>query len=1417
MRTIPGWAVVWVAESRGLSSVGSQRTRRHLGSSRPSIIRLLSLGHMDSDDGADFAALAALAAGPCVALVGPSAAPSGDDDLEDLQGLVAVAAAVVPRGRFEHRSWAHARNARAGKALKRALREASDATAAEANARNSWLIDVAHGGHGAVASRRLDPATRALLKVAMACRRTIRGNSTAIVAQARAAATVAAFVLAAQRSEVDACFSESGRSPEGRGSTDARLACAKGSSQRVHTFSWQWDETTQRMRVPNRPGGKRRRFSSACTSMQVMMQHASAHTALVQSGRVVENSMPYFMRALVLEQTKADHLLEGLMRSCPLPLDDPLAMAPYASSCDWFLLTLTTDRASVNYSVCLWFFSCLARLPRHVVGHMEPCSAHSIHLVKGRNSVGKEVASALNTFSNLLRQFRFNDALQAVIRDRICASLQVRCAQRPKFLAVRGESLLRALFGDASSPQHRRAPRGEKRTSEFYQAAEAFVKHVDIDLGATPALVHWCWVEEGSAEESLGLQVGTPCCRSREEAVERVTFAVTNYMFGKAWDQAAVSRWLHVGKLLTRAMLLCVGSNGILPQALVDLKLSWDLPDTVEAHLQRLIKEDTSNFEAKRKLKLMKTCRVFGRANIGTDMAVMWIMGAVVDSFLYAVLGHERERATLLNICDPVDSPLLKSMHQLCQLLEVWSPEAEGWFLTTLVATDFDSREVRLAARRQGLHLSCGLFELFELRLSRPPYSLLRLCCPGVSADDRDAAATSFLAENIECLPLLCSRLRAQCPSKAALLENAPALLRSLGMCTMTAIDFTERSHAQVRVDIASAGAGKSATACANRVLCRQVLAAHQHKGGADVSNRDVVFGKRCLAGPDVRCQSSGEAGPSRHPGNPQIRFQNWKMKAAKQLRAPDRPLTDQEMEHIRSRSSSEWEKIRSDPEQLDMWSRFNRAECIVARLPGLDDGEADAGTFKGLWGLSSDERHLVAPSALVAAGVHTSVPSKDIVWDDPSIWVRDDAPDRSSQAADVSPSVLYGCYGKKRNICREHSLDPRTVRSLDRLVARLSAWTDALGKEGAAQSNNLLWLHGAREEDGAIDGGASLDRSHSEPSDAIVLLVSGRYSPKLQYFAPCHIYGRRSSALFFAMPPYPFLVSLDIGPSRMGGSAKVIQYQTSDELAMTLLQCPGVTHWQFFPLTWELPMELPSLVHMRVIRNEVEFDQKSRARNHQKSFRETGLPREFDLGDPFTHGAQSVEQNNADAADAEPSDSAAMYDGVAEVAEDDCTSSSSEATEVMVAEDIDNMDDAGDDEGGDDDDEEDIFGDDAAEPTAAELAAAAEVQATGHVRSRMHPWNKLAAVGRITTWPENKPMDSRSVSCRCYAHPRCSIAKPRKRVTDAVLLTWLFSGRIPSIESTAAEKAAMQREHLAKFDEVLAAAAAASSSTSGP
>ena len=105
-----------------------------------------------------------------------------------------------------------------------------------------------------------------------------------------------------------------------------------------------------------------------------------------------------------------------------------------------------------------------------------------------------------------------------------------------------------------------------------------------------------------------------------------------------------------------------------------------------------------------------------------------------------------------------------------------------------------------------------------------------------------------------------------------------------------------------------------------------------------------------------------------------------------------------------------------------------------------------------------------------------------------------------------------------------------------------------------------------------------------------------------------------------------------------------------------------------------------------------------------------------------------------------------------------------------------------------------------------AALAASAIMDVGGYVTSTAPPWSDLGNIGRITSWPWDKPEMQRSCSAKCYVHPGCSSpAKVRWKTPDALLLKWLFSAQIPLADASRDAKKALCNAHKADFARIFA------------
>jgi hypothetical protein len=88
-------------------------------------------------------------------------------------------------------------------------------------------------------------------------------------------------------------------------------------------------------------------------------------------------------------------------------------------------------------------------------------------------------------------------------------------------------------------------------------------------------------------------------------------------------------------------------------------------------------------------------------------------------------------------------------------------------------------------------------------------------------------------------------------------------------------------------------------------------------------------------------------------------------------------------------------------------------------------------------------------------------------------------------------------------------------------------------------------------------------------------------------------------------------------------------------------------------------------------------------------------------------------------------------------------------------------------------------------------------VSPMGYVALDAGVWISIPCVGRIHDRKPRPELAYHRAVCRCYLHPRCGFTISRIKVTNDLLLRWLFSGTVPPLGSDRDDKGRLRREHL--------------------
>jgi hypothetical protein len=633
--------------------------------------------------------------------------------------------------------------------------------------------------------------------------------------------------------------------------------------------------------------------------------------------------------------------------------------------------------------------------------------------------------------------------------------------------------------------------------------------------------------------------------------------------------------------------------------------------------------------------------------------------------------------------------------------------------------------------------------------------------------------------------------------------------MRAFNEGSVIAVDFSERSHAQMRQDMRSSGRAKSASASASRVYCQQVRAELVSRGALDPSSATSA-GLGCMQEEGNQGGVMAQQQPPAPGGNPYFDFLNFSMSTYKATFAKDAVMTDGDMAKVRTRAREAWDAMTQ--QQRDLWLVIYRARVMQARLgehgplavvPVVDKKEE-----KPLWFLPHGPGSPSVPIKDVCSSYSNF--GKDAyrqIFDNPKLRVIGPVPARASTLpprADGS-DLVFGCCSSRKNICR-HILSPNVQRQMDIILSLLNKCVDDLGCEVARQASCLLWMRGTE-----------LDPTEGPPVDLVVLLSDPWYSPKMQYWSRCAL-AACSGEVCFSMPEFPCLIQIATKPHRLTDRFEQVFMTTSDELAYEASMTGR--SWEIRPLRYTVK-DTESLLDMRVLGADEALQ---RCPPRARIVKAAAFDEAVFLGDPFVVGTARGTIGDDDALplddEAFPDGNEAMEEMAAGVLEEDVAADILDC-DAGVAEDDAWPDDMGGGGGGsveyrDDpglfdeaDLQDDSFAAEAEEEVAVDAPQGGDVQVAiaqavisplGYVSVAVPPWNTLPSVGRVTTWPAATMLQNRSCSVKCYMHPGCgSPAKRRQAVKDQQLLNWLFSMQ-PMPLGTVAEKRAACVEHKSKW-----------------
>ncbi|CAK0797176.1 unnamed protein product, partial [Prorocentrum cordatum] len=631
---------------------------------------------------------------------------------------------------------------------------------------------------------------------------------------------------------------------------------------------------------------------------------------------------------------------------------------------------------------------------------------------------------------------------------------------------------------------------------------------VDME-GPNGKLTHWCFVERGSSAHKAGRSVGDRCCDHDGESFDKVAVPILNYLVHRGVAHAPEGRWLYLLRVLKKVFVGCMCGN-VLAESLTDLRVNWNVTDTVAEALSKLIAADSDNVGAKNKLHVHRICQHLCTEHAQWQLLVMISGMTTIEVCIYDIL---YSKWTLSELLGREHGSFPTIQRDLLRMMERYV-DGEQLAELTRLGVDCDDDGVRRWTKSYLLQLSASTYDHFEKRFESPPYTLLVLADGSATDEEKHMAINSFFACPDHCLSMFCLRLKGLCPTPEEMITRGAAIMEAFGDTALHSTDFCERSHNVVRQDLRSDGPARNFTTSVNRIFCR-------------------------------------------------ITWQNIQLSIFKERVAPDRKLTPQELGGFYERCSARWAEM-PDQERVE-WELLNKADRIGRHIQHTPIEDRRDCAFTPLWG--HDLPHDTSISTPIDPSVYVKCHNMYKSNDRQKLARHDDvnyvhtAPRRASLMSKPVDGTLpvCGCFAKKRSFCR-YVASPAVVERFDGLLPVLNGFVDTLEKSVADDASCLIMFRGK------FKGDVDPMPPHIH---VCALLCTRRLRPNVQIFCRCHVKKHPSDGVF-ELPKLPAVLRLSTKQSLQSRHDRTFMMQSSEDLCHELARFHDRS-WTLHPLDYVL------------------------------------------------------------------------------------------------------------------------------------------------------------------------------------------------------------------------------------------------------
>lgn len=640
-----------------------------------------------------------------------------------------------------------------------------------------------------------------------------------------------------------------------------------------------WDETKQLLREHRRPENAFLKQPAQRIGKNVLVQSSTVHAMGVLGGAggeapsVYHRAESFLIAPLEVAGKTADFLASAILRSMPIPLGDATKLAEVANRVSALVVTMWGDAASTNRR----FLKHLCGLcndehwPNHVL--LDPsqrCLLHQLHRVKTNLLEGHAIVSLSYCFGRLIRA----GSLLGLVGDSIASHIESSCVRLveppPADLAARSRRVFDLLFGLDASHHLIHGTKGTNK-SQLLSDVEFLLAMDGAGLCDRQQVVHYCWKSDGTG----------PCCKDYAECVDKLQAAYLNLFMCHSTPSGSLSRWTHVGAMLT--MLSCgfvcrdIYYNAVLTH-LPEASASASHASSLETGA---VGAGDGDFVAEHAARVVKVRTWLGNPSTRLHIGVLCMLVKIVDSIMYFLMGgntkdgaRSRRPGTTPRTEEPLPfRELLEQVsgvaHKLFAFLSHWDDsESDAGALLRMMGVDdagMASDTTLRFARRHCLGFSVGVYRRFIVRLRSFPYRLWVIADGSVDQRCCSDVAAEFLRQPSCCIGFFGQRLRELCPDVASLLGRLGRATVATWLRTLVwSIYQCEKEHASCRRLLLGAGPARNWTLCARERVLERSRVVHMERvtadGAGDVAERASSAERLAAA------VGQGMAPPSQNP-----------------------------------------------------------------------------------------------------------------------------------------------------------------------------------------------------------------------------------------------------------------------------------------------------------------------------------------------------------------------------------------------------------------------------------------------------------------------------------------------------------------------------------------------------------------------